>query len=119
LFVIAIMGVLAAMAIPQFQRFQMRARRTEAYVGLKAINTAQQMYYSEKGFYADTFDELGYAVSGGQRVDERTIDGRNYTFSVNVVADGTNFLATATGDIDPGDAMVDVLVIQNGLTVVE
>lgn len=52
--VIAIIGILAAIAIPQYMNFQDRARRVAAADALSAARTALEMRYGEKGAYADT-----------------------------------------------------------------
>ncbi len=52
--VIAIIGILAAIAIPQYMNFQDRARRVAAADSLAAARTALEMRYGEKGKYADS-----------------------------------------------------------------
>jgi type IV pilus assembly protein PilA len=49
--VVAIIGILAAIAIPNFLRFQAKARQSEVKSNLKAAFTAKKAVYSEKGFY--------------------------------------------------------------------
>lgn len=43
--VVAIIGILAAIAIPNFLRYQLRSRRTEGSVNVAAIRTAQIAHY--------------------------------------------------------------------------
>lgn len=43
--VVAIIGILAAIAIPNFMRYQLRSRRTEGSVNVAAIRTSQIAYY--------------------------------------------------------------------------
>ncbi len=49
--VVAIIGILAAIAIPNFLRFQLKAKSSEGKTNLAAIRTAEQSYYSEFGIY--------------------------------------------------------------------
>ncbi len=49
--VVAIIGVLAAIAIPNFLTFQMRSKVGEGKVNLSAIRIAEEAYYSEIGTY--------------------------------------------------------------------
>ena len=49
--VVAIIGLLAAIAIPNFLRFQLKAKSSEGKTNLAAIRTAEQSYYSEFGVY--------------------------------------------------------------------
>src|SRR6476661_2572888 len=57
--VVAIIGILAAIAIPNFIRFQARAKQSEAKANLKAVFTAQRAYYQEKDRYMETIPDLG------------------------------------------------------------
>ncbi len=43
--VVAIIGILAAIAIPRFERMQLRAKRAEVFANLKGIATAELAYY--------------------------------------------------------------------------
>jgi type IV pilus assembly protein PilA len=49
--VVAIIGILAAIAIPNFLRFQLKAKTSEGKTNIAAIRTAQQSYYSEFGVF--------------------------------------------------------------------
>jgi type IV pilus assembly protein PilA len=49
--VVAIIGILAAIAIPNFLRFQLRSRAGEGKTNLAAIRTAEEGYSAEFGTY--------------------------------------------------------------------
>ena len=49
--VVAIIGILAAIAIPNFLRFQLRSKTGEAKTNLAAIRTAEEGYFSEYSVY--------------------------------------------------------------------
>ncbi|MBF0121114.1 MAG: prepilin-type N-terminal cleavage/methylation domain-containing protein [Desulfobacterales bacterium] len=49
--VVAIIGVLAAIAIPNFRAYQFKAKRSEAPVNLKSIRAAEEAYRAENGKY--------------------------------------------------------------------
>jgi len=49
--VVAIIGILAAIAIPNFLRFQLRAKSSEGKTNLAAIRTAEEGYNAEFGTY--------------------------------------------------------------------
>jgi type IV pilus assembly protein PilA len=51
--VVAIIGILAAIAIPNFIKFQLRAKAGEAKVNLAAIRTSEESYFAEAGTYVD------------------------------------------------------------------
>ena len=58
LIVILIIGVLAAIAYPQYSRAILRSRFTQMKTAIKAIYDAQERYYLSNGTYAERFDEL-------------------------------------------------------------
>lgn len=51
--VVAIIGILAAIAIPNFLRFQLRAKASEGKSNLAALRTAEEGYFAEFGSYVD------------------------------------------------------------------
>nr|WP_309893154.1 fimbrial protein [Archangium sp.] len=53
-------GVLAAIAIPNFIKFQARAKQAECKSNLKAWYTAQRAYFQEKDTYSTSIQEVGF-----------------------------------------------------------
>jgi prepilin-type N-terminal cleavage/methylation domain-containing protein len=47
--VVAIIGILAAIAIPNFLRFQLKSKSSEGKVNIAAIRTAEESYLAEFG----------------------------------------------------------------------
>jgi type IV pilus assembly protein PilA len=64
---VAIIGVLTAIAIPNFMRHQMRARSSEATTNLQAISTAQGAYFAEYGSYVSVSAPVPAAAPGGAK----------------------------------------------------
>ena len=62
--VVAIIGILASVAMPQFQRFTYKARLTEAKAGLTGLYTAEKAFQSEWGEYDSRFGVVGYGPEG-------------------------------------------------------
>ena len=56
LVVVMIVGILAAVALPKYQKAIERARVTKALVWLKALAEAQEAHYITNGSYATTWD---------------------------------------------------------------
>ncbi len=121
--VIAIIGVISAITIPSLQKYIWRTQRNEAYLNLNGIYKAQTSFHASHGKYGASFDELGFEILGGQRVDSNTIRSKYYTYTLTAFAvDGVpaaNYQAVASGDLDASDGMLDVLMIENNLTVIE
>jgi type IV pilus assembly protein PilA len=113
--VVAIISVLATIAIPNFMKFSMKAKTSEASGNLNAIRMAQDSYRSENDVYLDCtagpaaggtdctpdawdspagFVAIGYEPDGSVR----------YQYDVDVTAGGAgvppHFMASALGDLD-------------------
>ena len=65
--VVAIIGILAAIAIPNFIKFQLRAKAGESKVNLAGIRTAEESYFADAGTYLD-FPETPAAFGGQLKV---------------------------------------------------
>jgi type IV pilus assembly protein PilA len=61
--VVAIIGILAAIAIPNFLRYQAQARQSEARTNLGGAFVAETSFFGENGRYSD-FQEIGFALAG-------------------------------------------------------
>mgnify|MGYP001589835429 FL=1 len=58
--VVAIIGILAAIAIPNYQTYQAKARQTEAKLGLSGVYTSLQAFQTEKNSYTGCLQGAGY-----------------------------------------------------------
>ncbi len=65
--VVAIIGILAAIAIPNFLRFQLRSRAGEGKTNIAAIRTAEEGYAAEFGTYVAAAAAPGGALSGDKQ----------------------------------------------------
>ncbi len=66
--VVAIIGILAAVALPRFQTFMGKARQAEAKVNLNAIYTLQESYFGDNDRYAELLmdnPKLPFSLGGG------------------------------------------------------
>jgi type IV pilus assembly protein PilA len=64
--VVAIIGLLAAIAIPNFIKFQARSKVSEVRANLKGMYTAQKGYYQNQDTF-NSFDAVGYQPERGNR----------------------------------------------------
>ncbi len=67
--VVAIIGILASVAVPNFSRFQAKARQAEARTVLSAIFTAETAYRNEWQTYFADFRNIGYTPTGTFRFE--------------------------------------------------
>ena len=65
--VVAIIGILAAVAVPQFTKFQNKAKQSEAGTHLSGIYSAELSFYAQWNGYYGGLDSIGYAPSGRVR----------------------------------------------------
>jgi type IV pilus assembly protein PilA len=64
--VVAIIGILAAIAIPNFLKFQSKSKQSEAKSNLGAIFTGQVSYFGENNTYGN-FPQINWSPSGTPR----------------------------------------------------
>lgn len=62
--VVAIIGILASIAIPNFQRYQAKARQKEAQIQLSAIYTAELSFRGEQNSYTGCLRQAGFVPEG-------------------------------------------------------
>lgn len=62
--VVAIIGLLAAVGVPQYQKFQARARQSEAKTALGALYSAEAAFFQEWNCYQSDLRNVGFGVSG-------------------------------------------------------
>jgi type IV pilus assembly protein PilA len=130
--VVAIIGILAAIAIPMFLSSQARTRRSEAFGNLSAISRAQKSFQATRGSFHDSglpypdpgggglgttrmtwdaaseaaFGELGWAPEGQVYYSYHTNTATNCTCTLC-------FTATAYGDVDGNGSISAVMYVQN------
>lgn len=117
--VVAIIGILAAIAIPNFVRFQLRSKSAEGKTNLAAIRTAEESFFAENGLYVLAaqapvgapgaakrafvatpgvgFDQIGWAPEGQVF----------FIYAVNwsAAANATDYTADARADLDADAAL--------------
>ena len=87
--VIMIVGILAAVAYPNYLEYSARAKRNEARAALLRLAINQERFYLNNNTFTADMTQLGFSAS------PFTTETGNYTVAVTA-ADASNFSATAT-----------------------
>ena len=66
LVVVLIIGILAAVALPQYQKAVYKARTAEAVTMVKALANAEEVYYLSNGDYTNNLSELDIDIPAGR-----------------------------------------------------
>ena len=66
LVVVLIIGILAAVALPQYQRAVRKASASEAMINLRALGDAELRYYLANGVFTDQIEDLDIQVNSSK-----------------------------------------------------
>lgn len=133
--VVAMIGILAAIAIPSFQNYQLTSKRSEAFANLSGLSKSQRSYFAEYGVFVAvasepfgttgvlpnankrtwagvmTFDQVGWAPEGDVFFDYDTNAlGGGFPCACT---DGC-FTAAAYGDLDANGMFSALLYVHPG-----
>jgi len=88
--VVVIIGILAAVAYPNYQEFTARAKRNEARAALLRLAVNQERFYLNNNIFTQDLTQLGFGTTP-------TWDTETGYYRVRVTAaNASNFSATAT-----------------------
>ncbi len=65
--VVAIIGILSAIAVPNYQKYQARARQSEAKIGLAGLFTTEKSYAVESSTFSACLPSVGFQLPNTQR----------------------------------------------------
>ncbi|VFQ47283.1 type IV pilin protein [Desulfoluna butyratoxydans] len=122
--VVAIIGILAAVAIPNFRNYQLKSKESEAKVNLAAIAVAQEAYFAEYDGYVTLAANPAGTASGAKRTWSPTAagyaaigfapkDSNVYFTYQTTAATAIAFTATATGNLDGSGSGDNVWSVSN------
>ena len=107
--VVAIVGILASIAIPNFLNYQAKSQQVEVRTGLAAIYTGLMVYYGgvDNGYASATLTNIDFTTSGSPRYSYSLSNLTTATF----LATGQGIAGRVTGDvwtIDQSKMITDV-----------
>ena len=111
LIVVAIVGIIASIAVPNYSQFMIDGRRTDAITFLSEAAGEQMRYFSDNNKYADDMEELGYGAAA-------TFDSPEGHYRVGVTNPGglSTFVLSATpvaGGKQAGDPECEAFTIND------
>jgi type IV pilus assembly protein PilA len=100
--VVAIIGILAAIAIPNFMSYQCKAKQAEAKSVLGNMRVLQEAYFAEYGIYGSSTGTIGFITpKGDPKYDYDITEGGGATFTAEAEAKTGKGLGTTSGtDLD-------------------
>ena len=104
--VIAIIGILAAIAIPNFMNYQCNANQREGNAVLNAIRTSIETYYAENNVYPADSSELTVEIRSSDLydIDDWTVTTNTHDISVQAeLRQGTSTWRLEDGEMDLED----------------
>jgi type IV pilus assembly protein PilE len=110
--VVAIVGILAAVALPSYQKYIIRAARVQAQAELLELTSLQEKIFLNSTNYSPSVTTAynGTSAGGLGRTSGQTKDLR-YTLSLDITAPAQTFVLTATpvtGSTQAGDGTISV-----------
>jgi len=89
LIAVAVVGILAAVAVPQYSSYVMRSRILEAFAKLSDYRTRMEQYFLDRRTYVDAAGNCGVAPSASVASAD--------TFAIVCTATARSYVYTATG----------------------
>lgn len=95
LVVVLIIGILSAIALPQYTKAVEKSRAAEAIQMLGDLATAEQIYYMSTGNFTDNLDELDIELPN---ISENTAKTKNFILTVSDASSTLTAHANRTKD---------------------
>ena len=114
LVVVLIIGILSAIALPQYQKAVEKSRISELLVLTKHIKELQEVYYLANGSYAANCEDLGVELTDGYTFSEsKQLENSKKSFEIDCMRNAGSH-DRVRGTYEP-DTTKGALAIENGL----
>ena len=94
--VVAIIGILAAIAIPNFVKFQCRSKQAEAKGNLKSIYVAEEAFRADSSTYHTSLTTVGVEFKGATRYNYDVSSATLTAFTAGATGASTNDMSGDT-----------------------
>lgn len=120
LVVVLIIGILAAVAVPQYERAVEKARMVEAIAAVEAIAKANQLYYIANGTYTKDLNDLDVSLEGkdgvyGGKIPDKV--GKYFIFTASSWGNSSS-IALVSRRVDEndtsGEKVYSLVIFQDG-----
>jgi len=102
--VVAIIGLLAAIAIPNYQNYQCKSKQSEAKYSLGIIRTSQESYLAEYDTYASSLGSISFSTKANARYSYSILSASQDNFEAQAEAllngQWDVWLLNGTGDLE-------------------
>ncbi len=105
--VVIIVGILAAVAYPNYQEFAARAKRNEARAALLRLATNQERFYLNNNTFTQDLTTIGFSSTptwitetGYYRIQVTAADSANFTATATYLQGGSEAAKCASFTID-------------------
>lgn len=111
--VVALIGVISAIAYPNYTSYMKKARRADAKVGLSKVVDREERYYIQNNKYTTSASDLGLSATATYTTDEGfyiitiTSSGLTSGYTATAVAQGPQVTDTDTGAGDCTSMVLD------------
>jgi type IV pilus assembly protein PilA len=95
--VVAIIGILAAIAIPNFLQYQMKSRQSEAKTNLGAIKTSEVSWQGERGCFLTVAGAPAVAPASGTKMQPQNWNAAGSAWLTPTAAAATGWCVGAAG----------------------
>ncbi|MBQ9970620.1 MAG: prepilin-type N-terminal cleavage/methylation domain-containing protein [Elusimicrobiaceae bacterium] len=118
LVVVLIIGILSAVAMPQYTKAVEKARAAEAISMVRAIRDAQQIYYMANGYYSNKVEDLDIEVmgkDGGIVSGSSRRESKYFSYGAAVTDDHSGIMTSiAVGNRLPISSMYSIVAKTDG-----